>query len=117
MSQENNTGDIIALMWDCHGLESAINISNISKKRTWAALRGDVDNLPTLPNLMHWQLRAQCNSHRNYEIYTITVTDGITVDDIVQAFNENPQHMAETVRRMGHKFYSNRRDNSQIRIT
>jgi hypothetical protein len=99
----------VALMWDCNGLEAAVNVSDISKQRMWAALQGqDLSKIQASPNLMHWQLRAQFNPQRHYEIYLIEITDDITVEDIVQAFEDNPQNMADTVRRIGHKFYSNR---------
>jgi hypothetical protein len=101
--------DIIALMWDCNGLEAAVNITDIDKKRTWAVLQGKSGReLPITPSLMHWRLRARANSQRHYEIYVISVQDGITVDDIVKAFEDNPQGMADTVRRIGHCFYSDR---------
>jgi hypothetical protein len=57
---------------------------------------------------MHWQLRAQANPQRHYEIYVLEVQDGITVEDVRVAFEADPQEMADTVRRIGHKFYSDR---------
>jgi hypothetical protein len=111
------SSDTIALMWDCRGLESAVNVSDISKKRTWAVLKGeDSQKLPMPPNLLHWKLRAQFNPQRNYEIYIVTLDDGVTVQDIVQAFEDNPQHMAETVRRIGHRVYGSPMDLDQVRI-
>jgi hypothetical protein len=94
----------IALMWDCNGLEAVANLSEISKKRTWASLKGE--KMPELPNLMHWELRARYNSQRHYEIYIIETDEDITVDVIRTAFERDPQHMADTVRKIGHKFYS-----------
>jgi hypothetical protein len=101
--------DTIALMWDCDGLEAAANISSIRKRLTWAVLKGeDTRKIPVEPNLLHWQLRAQFNPQRHYEIYLLEVADGITVEDIREAFESAPQEMADTVRRIGHKFYSDR---------
>ena len=109
--------DTIALMWDCNGLEAAVNITDINQQRMWAALKGeDLTKVRAEPNLMHWRLRAQANSQRHYEIYLVEVTDDITVDDIVQAFEDAPQQMADTVRRIGHRFYSDRATES-ARIT
>lgn len=103
--------DTIAVMWDCNGLEAAVNLSDISRQRIWDTLKGrDVKDIPREPNLMHWRLRAQANLQRHYEIYLLEIEDGITVDDVCRAFNESPQEMADTVRRIGHKFYSNRLD-------
>lgn len=99
----------IALMWDCNGLEAAVNVTDIDQQRMWALLKGeDASKIPAPPNLMMWRLRAQANPQRHYEIYLISAEDGITVDDICEAFRDNPQGMADTVRRIGHKFYSDR---------
>lgn len=107
----------IALMWDNLGLEAAVNVSDISKKRVWAALQGqELNKVQAEPNLLHWQLRAQFNPQRHYEIYLLEVEDGITVDDIVEAFDDAPQQMADTVRRIGHKFYSDRAEQDNIKI-
>lgn len=101
--------DTIALMWDCNGLEAAVNVISIRQQRVWATLKGeDTRKIPVEPNLLHWQLRAQFNPQRHYEIYLLEVEEGITVDDIRQAFEDSPQTMADTVRRIGHKFYSDR---------
>lgn len=100
--------DTIALMWDCDGLEAAERIEDIDKKRVWAVLKGEDPNKVRVTNLMHWRLRAQANSQRHYEIYIISVEEGITVDDIRAAFEDAPQQMADTVRRIGHRFYSDR---------
>jgi len=101
--------DTIALMWDCNGLEAAVNVTDIDQQRMWAMLKGeDVSKLPAPPNLLHWRLRAQANMQRHYEIYLVSVEEGITVNDIIAAFEANPQNMADTVRRIGHRFYSDR---------
>jgi cytidylate kinase len=107
----------VALMWDCNGLEAAVNVTDINKRRVWATLKGeDASKIPFEPNLMHWRLRAQANMQRHYEIYLVEIDDSITVDDICEAFESNPQHMAETVRRIGHKFYSDRVREDAVKI-
>lgn len=107
----------IALMWDCNGLEAAVNVSDIRKQKMWATLRGkDASKLPVEPNLMLWRLRAQANMQRNYEIYLIETDNDVSVDDIVYAFEQSPQQMADTVRQIGHKFYSDRKRDEEVRI-
>jgi hypothetical protein len=109
--------DNIALMWDCNGLEAAINVDDIQRQRTWAALKNeDASRMPPPVPILQWQLRARYNPQRHYEIYIISVDDGVTVDDIVSAFEANPQGMADTVRRIGHCFYSDRYDQEEVRI-
>jgi hypothetical protein len=109
--------DTIALMWDCNGLEAAVNVDDIERKRTWAMLKGeDANKIQASPNLMMWRLRAKANPQRHYEIYVISVDEGVTVDDIVESFEQAPQQMADTVRRIGHKFYSDRAREEEIKI-
>jgi hypothetical protein len=66
---------------------------------------------------MHWQLRARFNSHRHYEIYIITATPGITEDDVRDMFEADPQTAADTIRRIGQKYYSDRQGPGRIAIT
>jgi hypothetical protein len=109
--------DTIALMWDCNGLEAAVNVTDIQKQKMWTTLKGeDTRRLPVEPNLMMWQLRAQANPQRFYEIYLVELEDGITVDDVCKAFEASPQAMADTIRKTGHPFYCNRRDEQEVRI-
>jgi hypothetical protein len=100
--------DTIALMWDCNGLEAAVNVDDIQRQRTWAALKGQDHKRIPAPNLLMWRMRAQANPQRHYEIYLISVEDDVSVTDICAAFKSNPQIMADTVRRIGHRFYSDR---------
>jgi len=100
--------DTIALMWDCNGLEAAINVDDIQRQRTWAALKGQAPDRIPGPNLLMWRLRAEANPQRHYEIYLISAEEGVSVTDICAAFKTAPQEMADTVRRIGHRYYSNR---------
>jgi len=100
--------DTIALMWDCNGLEAAVNVDDIQRRRTWAALKGAAPDRIPGPNLLMWRLRAEANPQRHYEIYLISIESDVTVTDICSAFHKAPQEMADTVRRIGHKFYSDR---------
>lgn len=99
----------VALMWDCLGLEAAINLSDIARDRTWALLKGeDPDHSHAWGSLGLWRLRAQANPQRHYEIYIIDVEPDVTVKAICEAFRKCPQQMADRVREIGHKFYSDR---------
>lgn len=94
-----------AIMWDCYGLEAVQRVPNPADA-TFALLKGEKP--PELPNLMHWELRARYNSQRHYEIYVITAQPGIEQEDIVEMFKADPQTAADTIRRIGHCFYSDR---------
>ncbi len=101
--------DTIALMWDCNGLEAAVNVTDLEQQRVWASLKGErMDRLPATENYKVWKWRAQANPQRHYEIYLLQVDDDITVNDICDAFRAAPQQMADTVRKIGHKIYSDR---------
>jgi hypothetical protein len=43
--------DTIALMWDCNGLEAAVNVTDIEKQRTWAVLQGRDRNQVPAPQI------------------------------------------------------------------
>ena len=102
----------VALMWDCYGLEAVAKVPD-SADHTFAVLANRPK--PGAPNINMWKLRAQFNPQRNYEIYIISVDDNITVDDIRDSFDGNAQGMADTVRNIGHCFYSNR-DNLKKKV-
>lgn len=102
-----------AIMWDCHGLEAVARVPNPADT-TFALLKGLEP--PKSPNILHWELRARYNSHRHYEIYVITATPGIDEEDIRDMFDADPQAAADTIRRIGHKFYSDRQSADQIAI-
>jgi hypothetical protein len=104
---------MFAIMWDCHGLEVVEAVPEPADT-TFALLMGVEP--PRTPNILHWQLRARYNSQRHYEIYIITATPGIDCDDIRSMFEANPQTAADTIRRIGHKFYSDRSQEDRVVI-
>jgi hypothetical protein len=93
------------VMWDCNGLEAVEQLPDDSDT-TFALLKGTEPPKP--PNIMHWRLRAQFNTQRHYEIYVFDTVKGITKDDIVEMFEASPQTAADTIRRIGTVFYSDR---------
>lgn len=97
------------VMWDCYGLEYIGDITASEQAKTWAALQGKPFEVQ-IPNLMHMKLRAQANSQRHYEIYVFNAAEGITSDDIRDMFEGSPQTAADTIRRIGHRIYSDRKD-------
>ena len=102
-------------VWDCHGLEYLGDITADEHNRTWAALQGKPVKV-TIPNLLHLELRARYNSQRHYEIYIFNAREGIGAEDIREMFEADPQTAAETIRRIGHRFYSDRREEHNIKI-
>ena len=99
------------VMWDCHGLEAVEQLPDPAET-TFALLKGEEP--PTPPNIMHWRLRAQFNTQRHYEIYVFETVKGITKDDIVEMFEASPQSAADTIRRIGTVFHSDRRTEKAV---
>jgi hypothetical protein len=112
MSEDLRPGQF-AIMWDCNGLEAVQRLPDPADT-TFALLQGEAP--PSPPNMMHWELRARYNSQRHYEIYIITAQPGIEPKDIIEMFENDPQSAADTIRRIGHKYYSDRRDENRIAI-
>jgi hypothetical protein len=104
---------MFAIMWDCHGLEAVESVPEPAET-TFALLKGVEPPQP--PNILHWQLRARYNSQRHYEIYIITAEPGIDCDDIRAMFEADPQTAADTIRRIGQKYYSDRSQEDRIVI-
>ena len=93
------------VMWDCNGLEAVEQLPDPAET-TFALLKGTKP--PEYPNIMHWRLRARFNTQRHYEIYVFEATKGITTEDIREMFEASPQHAADTIRRIGTVFHSDR---------
>lgn len=110
---EDLRNSMFAIMWCCNGLEAVQRVPDPAD-RTFALLKGV--ETPKLPNLMHWELRARYNSQRHYEIYVINAQPGITEEDIRDMFKADPQSSADTIRRIGEKYYSDRQDETQAVI-
>lgn len=105
MSESDPRPGQFAIMWDCNGLEAVQRLPDPADT-TFALLQGVEPPKP--PNMMHWELRARYNNQRHYEIYIITAQPGIELKDIIEMFENDPQGAADTIRRIGHKYYSDR---------
>ena len=109
---ETNT---FVVVWDNTGLEYVGNITEDEQRRVWGTLKGKPVGT-ALPNLNHMILRARYNPQRNYEIYQVEATDGITADDIRDMFAASPQTAADTIRRLGHCYFSDRVQEDRVVI-
>ena len=96
------------IMWDCNGLEYIGDITADEQRVMWETLQGRESPRRALANPYHLMLRARYNPQRHYEIYIVEATDGITADDIRNMFEASPQTAADTIRRLGTVFYSDR---------
>ena len=108
--------NLFLVSWDCQGLEAVINLTDYEKEATWATLK-DEDTLTNLGSMVrHLMLRAQANPQRHYEIYTMTVAEGIADEDIRSMFDSDPQGSADLIRDRGNQIYSDRRDTTAVKI-
>jgi hypothetical protein len=62
------------------------------------------------------QLRARFNPQRNYEIYMINATDGVSKEDIEQWFTDSPQEAANRCREIGTQLLSHRETQPERRV-
>ena len=109
--EEDPRNGMFAIMWDCYGLEAVAKIPDPADT-TFALLQNKKP--PECPNIHHWALRARFNPQRNYEIYLITATPGISEDDIRDMFEADPQSSAETIRRIGHRYLDHRESQERV---
>ena len=100
-------------MWCNEGLEYVGDVTMDKYNSVWSKLKGE-EFLPR-HNLLHMRLRAQYNPQRHYEIYLMDVEDDICEQDVTEMFEVDPQAAANTIRKLGECFYSDRLDtNSQV---
>ena len=97
-------------------MEWVEDITGRDAQGMWSTLKGEEPKLLT-EDLKHAIMRARFNPQRNYEIYTVTAVDGIKKTDIREMFKNSPQAAADTIRRLGNKIYSDRREMTKEVIT
>jgi len=106
-------------MWDMTGLECLINVTKLDKdhaqweKENIFRILKDQDRTikPAHVPLDMMIMRARANSQRHYEIYAFD--SELSEQDIREIFEDSPQVMADAIRNVGHKFYSDRANKKQ----
>ena len=101
-------------MWDMTGLECLINVTKLDKEHAqWEKenifrILKDQDRTikPAHVPLDMMIMRARVNSQRHYEIYAFD--SELSEEDIRETFEDSPQVIADAIRNVGYKFYSNR---------
>ena len=115
-SSKKKTTRFVA-MWDMLGLECLINVTQIEKeheqweKENIFRILKDQDKTlkPAHVPLEMMILRARVNSQRHYEIYAFD--SELSEQDIRETFETSPQVIVDSIRNIGHKFYSDRSNN------
>lgn len=103
---------IFLFMWDMYGLEFCQDITAVEKRNMIKALKNEQLERPF--NLNSLLMRARLNSQRNYEVYTMTVEQGITEEDVKEWFNNNPQEAVDQIRDRGRAIYKSVSDTEQV---
>lgn len=117
------------LFWDCYGLEACIDITEdvergneFEKESLFERIKNPDDeprNEPVIKlnrMISMLQLRSRFNPQRNYELYMINATGGVTKEDVEQWFEASPQAAANRCREIGTKLMSNRDLNPEKRV-
>jgi hypothetical protein len=110
-------------MWDNMGLECIFDIDQElteqeewEKLQVWNTLQGlktptRNSNIP----LKQMIIRAKANSQRHYEIYQFAA-QGLDIEDIKSAFEDDPQFMVDHIRKNGKKIFSERFETDKVVI-
>lgn len=109
-------------MWDMFGLETVQDVDAWRKQheaweksKIWDILKENSPGKPPpqipLPMML---LRARVNSQRQYEIYEFE--SELSKRQVEQLFETSPQVIVDTIRRIGHKIYSDRVEDGKILI-
>ena len=103
---------VFLFMWDMYGLEYCQDITAVEKRNMIKALKGE--QLERALNLNAMFLRARFNTQRNYEIYTMTVEQGITEEEVTEWFDSDPQNAVDQIRQRGRKLYGEKSSQDPI---
>ena len=104
--------------WDCEGIEAIIPITQYERwdaENTWRLVKGEeavrnpIDSI--VQNLL---LRAQFNTQRSYEIYTVDCSEEMDEAFWREQWEQYPQETAELIRERGHKLYSGHRTRKKV---
>ena len=115
-SKKKKLNNFVAV-WDMYGLESLHDVLQAKKdfdewekKKIVTILKEEPEPLrPRGVPLQYLLLRAKMNSQRKYEIYEFV--SELSYDEVVKQFKKNPQSMADAIRSVGNKIYSDRAEN------
>lgn len=107
--------------WDCEGVEFFQEITehhpaNWAKQHLFDTIKQNkkVEKPFSFP-LQALILRAQCNHHRNYEIYVFTSTESVGPKEIKSWFQRDPQGFADFVREHhSYQVYNNRKTKKDL---
>ena len=96
--------------FDTLGFEWIFNVTEYEKKKFWAVLKGDTKVDFPIPR--HAILRAQSNPQRFPEIWAFE--SEISLGELNEYSREQPQELADAIRRCGQNVFKTHKDESVI---
>ena len=97
------------ICWSNEGLESVVDLTFLSKTYVWDSLQSKTAYpMYKKVNVIvgGWMLRARYNPQRRYEIYAFNAEEEVSEEEVVEAFKDDPQSMADTIRKIGQKIHA-----------
>lgn len=114
------TTNAFILSWDQLGIEAVVPITQYEDwdhQNLVNVLAGTKKKDNPLSQLLgRLVMRARFNSQRHYEIYAIDCDKEMTEQDWHDMFESSPQATADLVRERGVKIFSDRAEQSKIKI-
>jgi len=96
--------------FDCIGFEWIFNVTEYEKKKFWSVLKGDTKVDFPIPR--HAILRATANPQRFPEIWAFE--SEMTQIELEEIAEENPQVLADAIRRCGQNVFKTHKPESVI---
>jgi len=106
MEQQSN---LYLAYFDSLGFECVLNLSDIEKKKTWAALKGESYHMPA----HHLIMRAKANPQRFPEIWTFW--SSVSTKELLALAEDDPQALADGIRNVGTKVFVTPKEKEVIR--
>ena len=115
------TKNAFIFSWDQGGIEAIVPFTQYEHhdKQNLMRLLRDQERIPNpLDRIVNMLvLRARYNTHRHYEIYAVDCAEGMDEAFWREQWAEYPQATADLIRERGHKLYSDRANQKEIKIT
>ena len=115
---DNEDDHLFLASWDNTGLEYLVNLTAKEKDALFAILKGEKKDFNSWlqSTVAGMTLRARYNTQRHYEIYSFWVNKGIDEKAVREMFKQDPQGTVNLIRVKGNKIYSDRVEQSLIKI-
>jgi len=112
--------NVFIFSWDHLGIESIIPVAEyeqMEKDNIFKLLKGQkVERNPLNSIIQSLLLRAKFNTQRHYEIYAVDCDSSLDKEFWREQWQQFPQETADLIRERGHKLYSDRLNEKNMKI-